>query len=83
MGPLVRSIPIATSTARSGESCIVSGWGVKHWGDTQLTDDLQHNRISILEKDKCNEFYKEKLTDGTLCVGESNKFYDSCQVKHT
>uniref|UniRef100_A0A8C9TU50 trypsin n=1 Tax=Scleropages formosus TaxID=113540 RepID=A0A8C9TU50_SCLFO len=71
----VHPIPLASSCARPGEACLVSGWGKLNFS----VSDLMCLNLPILSESQCRNSYGSLITDNMLCAGFLEGGKDSCQ----
>uniref|UniRef100_A0A8C9SFY3 trypsin n=1 Tax=Scleropages formosus TaxID=113540 RepID=A0A8C9SFY3_SCLFO len=75
----VHPIPLASSCARPGEACLVSGWGNQINTGVHYAAVLQCLNLPILSESQCRNSYGSLITDNMLCAGFLEGGKDSCQ----
>ncbi|XP_025279874.3 kallikrein-14 [Canis lupus dingo] len=79
LGRAVRPITIASSCARPGTSCLVSGWGTTSSPNVRYPNSLQCVNINISSDQECRQAYSQAITVGMVCAGVPQGGKDSCQ----
>uniref|UniRef100_A0A4W3K883 Peptidase S1 domain-containing protein n=1 Tax=Callorhinchus milii TaxID=7868 RepID=A0A4W3K883_CALMI len=84
LNSFVKFLPLPESgdDVKVGTMCNVTGWGSTAAGNSQPSDMLQEVNITIIDRKKCSEYYKNncQITDDMLCAGDKRGGKDACQV---
>lgn len=80
MNDVIQPILLNTDKPIVGKKCVVSGWGVTKYRNSELSDKLQQTEVTILNVDTCNNNYKGGIHRGMICAGEWAGGKDACQV---
>uniref|UniRef100_A0A4W3K974 Granzyme A n=1 Tax=Callorhinchus milii TaxID=7868 RepID=A0A4W3K974_CALMI len=74
-------LPKSGDDVKVGTKCNVAGWGITAAGNSQPSDMLQEVNITIIDRKKCSEYYKNnsQITDDMLCAGDKRGGKDACQ----
>uniref|UniRef100_A0A8C0W4Q9 Kallikrein-4 n=1 Tax=Castor canadensis TaxID=51338 RepID=A0A8C0W4Q9_CASCN len=72
----IRSIGIASQCPTTGDTCLVSGWGLM--GNGQLPNLLQCVNISVSPETVCRMLYAPIYHDSMFCAGGGPDGKDSC-----
>ncbi|KAK7877449.1 hypothetical protein WMY93_031789 [Mugilogobius chulae] len=69
---------------RPGSSCVVAGWGRKHFKDKHGSDVLMSVKVTVIDRNKCMKDYKNRknlsIDRNHVCAGASGKSTgDSCK----
>ena len=76
MSPICMPSPPGNFSA--GTSCYVTGWGkIKESGP--VSDKLRVALVPIIDHERCNEMYENRITAGMICAGYERGRIDSCQ----
>ncbi|KAM6222810.1 kallikrein-15 [Rhynchocyon petersi] len=85
----VRPVELPRRCPRTGESCVVSGWGLVSSDDPGTTgsptsqvsvpDTLHCANISIISTGSCNKDYPGRLLNTMVCAGVEGGGTDSCE----
>ncbi|NWI61929.1 TRY1 protein, partial [Calyptomena viridis] len=75
----VQTVPLPSSCAAAGTSCLISGWGNTLSSGSSYPDELQCLVAPILSSSACQSAYPGQITDNMICVGYLQGGKDSCQ----
>ncbi|KAG9275926.1 trypsin-2-like [Astyanax mexicanus] len=75
----VQPIPLATTCARDGEQCLVSGWGNQITTGVNYASVLQCLDLPVVSRSDCEAAYPNQITKNMFCAGFLEGGKDSCQ----
>uniref|UniRef100_A0A8C5X2B9 Peptidase S1 domain-containing protein n=1 Tax=Malurus cyaneus samueli TaxID=2593467 RepID=A0A8C5X2B9_9PASS len=78
----VQTVPLPTSCAATGTTCLISGWGNTLSSGSNYPDKLQCLKAPVLSAADCSDSYPGQITKNMMCVGFLEGGKDSCQVNH-
>ncbi|KAG9275927.1 trypsin [Astyanax mexicanus] len=76
----VQPIPLATTCAKEGEQCLVSGWGNQITTGESYASVLQCLDLPVVPRSACEAAYKNQFTQNMFCAGFLEGGKDSCQA---
>ncbi|KAL7875128.1 hypothetical protein SRHO_G00060980 [Serrasalmus rhombeus] len=76
----VQPIPLATTCAKEGEQCLVSGWGNQINTGVDYATVLQCLDLPVIARSDCEASYTGQITENMFCAGFMEGGKDSCQT---
>ncbi|XP_066538709.1 anionic trypsin-2-like [Hoplias malabaricus] len=79
LNAFVQPIPLATTCAKEGDQCLVSGWGDQSINDVNYASVLQCLDVPVLPRSTCEASIPQNITENMFCAGFFEGGKDSCQ----